>query len=108
MTPFGARLRALRKSKGYTQATLGARCDLHQQAIQAIERGRRNPSPYTITRLADALSVPIEVLAGPGVVTADPDDWAAFQDALSDVQSALDRLKAAAAVLGRQGKKASA
>ena len=101
MTPFGARLRALRKSKGYTQGMLGARADLHQQAIQAIEIGRRHPTPYTITRLADALGVPIEDLAGPGIVAANPDDWLAFDAALAEAQAALDRLKAAALMLTR-------
>jgi transcriptional regulator with XRE-family HTH domain len=107
MTPFGARLRALRKSKGLTQIALGARADMHQQAVQQIEMGRRKPTPYTMTRLADALSVPIDLLAGPGVVSADPDEWAAFRDALADVRTALDRLQAAARVIGRENMKGS-
>lgn len=46
MTPFGARLRALREARGVTQAELAAALHVSPAYLSALEHGRRGrPSP---------------------------------------------------------------
>jgi predicted ATPase/transcriptional regulator with XRE-family HTH domain len=54
---FGARLRSLRESAGFSQEELAARAQISSHAVSALERGTRTrPYPHTIRALADALS----------------------------------------------------
>jgi len=49
MTPFGARLRALREARGISQAQLAAALDVSAAYLSALEHGRRGrPSPGLI------------------------------------------------------------
>ena len=62
---FGANLRAVRRSRGLSQARLGHRCELHRTEISLLERGEREPRLSTIVRLARGLGVgPWELLDG--------------------------------------------
>ena len=54
---FGARLRELRRRRGYSQEELGALAGLDSTFISACENARRNPSLLTMWRLAMALDV---------------------------------------------------
>ncbi|MCY2951325.1 MAG: helix-turn-helix transcriptional regulator [Planctomycetota bacterium] len=55
---FGFRVRRLRKSRGWTQEQLAARCRMHWTYVGGIERGERNPTLRIIASLAKALGVP--------------------------------------------------
>ena len=54
---FGNNLRALRTKRGISQEHLAESADLHKNMVGLLERGRRNPSLVTITKLAKALKV---------------------------------------------------
>ncbi len=65
MTPkssFGARVRVLRTTKGWSQERLAAEAKLDRTYIGGIERGERNPSLVNIHRLAKALNVAVRDL----------------------------------------------
>jgi transcriptional regulator with XRE-family HTH domain len=50
-------LRALRKKRGWSQEEMAEECGLHRTYVGAIERGERNVTLDTLTRLAHALGV---------------------------------------------------
>jgi len=58
MTPFGARLRALRAERGLTQADLAARLNISAAYLSALEHGRRGrPQPGLVMQLCGALDL---------------------------------------------------
>ncbi|SIS62096.1 helix-turn-helix domain-containing protein [Alicyclobacillus vulcanalis] len=59
---FGARVRAIRQSRGWSQQELAMRAGVSTPHISSIERDKRRPSLDYAKRLADALGVPLEVL----------------------------------------------
>ena len=59
---FGARVRVLRTTKGWSQERLAAEAKLDRTYIGGIERGERNPSLVNIHRLAKALNVAVRDL----------------------------------------------
>ncbi len=59
LTEFGETIRAIRKSKGWSQEELAEASGLHRTYIGSIERGEQNVSLKNIKRLADALGVPL-------------------------------------------------
>jgi transcriptional regulator with XRE-family HTH domain len=54
---FGARIRALRKHRGWSQDVLADRSGLHRAHIGEIERGETNVTLQTVKTLADTLGV---------------------------------------------------
>lgn len=52
---FGANVRLLRKSKGFSQEALAEACGLHRTYIGSIERGERNVSIDNMERVAVAM-----------------------------------------------------
>ncbi|MEW6229017.1 MAG: helix-turn-helix transcriptional regulator [Bacillota bacterium] len=54
----GERVRMLRKERGLTLVQLAAKAKLSYSYLSEIERGTKNPSFETLTRLADALDLP--------------------------------------------------
>jgi transcriptional regulator with XRE-family HTH domain len=59
---IGARIRFIRKTKGYTQEMLAEKTDLQASYISDVERGDRNISLETLERIISALEIkPIEV-----------------------------------------------
>jgi transcriptional regulator with XRE-family HTH domain len=56
---FGARVRELRKSKGYSQESFAALCELDRTYIGSIERGERNVALRNIEAIADALDMTV-------------------------------------------------
>ena len=50
-------VRALRMKLGWSQEALAEKCGLHRTYIGAIERGERNITLVTLSRLATALGV---------------------------------------------------
>jgi len=59
---FGASVKAWRKRRGYSQEVLAERADLHRTYISDVERGARNLSLDSMTRLARALEVSVAAL----------------------------------------------
>jgi transcriptional regulator with XRE-family HTH domain len=60
---FGKRLREIRKTKGFSQESLGDEAGLHRTYIGSIERGEQNISLENIHKLAKALRIrPDELL----------------------------------------------
>ena len=58
----GKRIRDLRKQKGWSQEALADGAEMHRTYMWGIERGSRNPSLGHLTRIADALEVPLSAL----------------------------------------------
>jgi ribosome-binding protein aMBF1 (putative translation factor) len=54
---FGANLKSIRESKGFTQAQLAIDCNLDLSYISRIENGRISPSLIYIRHIAEALNI---------------------------------------------------
>jgi transcriptional regulator with XRE-family HTH domain len=61
---IGLRVRALRRSRGLTQAELAERAERSNEAISGLERGKYVPSLDTAVAVARALNVPLAELVG--------------------------------------------
>src|SRR5690349_20856564 len=62
---FGAAVRAHRLRLGISQETLAERAELHRTYVTDVERGARNLSLESISRLARALDISIGSLFSP-------------------------------------------
>lgn len=62
MPTFGENLRALRKSRGYSQEKFARVIDSTQAAVTAWERGERTPNVAMMRRIADTFKVPLSSL----------------------------------------------
>jgi transcriptional regulator with XRE-family HTH domain len=58
----GQRIRQLRQEKKWSQEYLADEAGVHRTYMWGIEQGRRNPSLRHLTRIADALTVPLAAL----------------------------------------------
>ena len=59
---LGARVRALREARDWSQEELAERAGLHRTYVSAVERGVRNPTVTVMARMAAALGVSLAVL----------------------------------------------
>jgi CheY-like chemotaxis protein/DNA-binding XRE family transcriptional regulator len=59
---FGTSVRAWRKRLGLSQEVLAERANLHRTYVSDVERGARNLSLESITRMARALDIPVAEL----------------------------------------------
>lgn len=59
---FGSRVRELRLSKGFSQESFAARCDLDRTYVGGIERGERNVALRNIETIAEALDMTLSDL----------------------------------------------
>lgn len=64
---FGHRIFELRKAAGMTQKQVGEKVGLSMQAINDIEKGRRETTQTRLVALAELFEVPIDYLLGRGV-----------------------------------------
>lgn len=62
MASFGENLRALRKSRGYSQEKFAQVINSNQANVTAWERGARTPTLNTIKGIAEIFSVPLSSL----------------------------------------------
>ena len=62
---LGRRIRQLRQGRGWSQEYLADEARMHRTYLWGIEQGTRNPSIRHLTRIADALAVPIASLFTP-------------------------------------------
>ncbi len=64
---IGHRLRSRREERGWTQAELARRCELHKAYIGFVERGERNVSLINLRRIARVLRIRLsDLLTGLG------------------------------------------
>jgi transcriptional regulator with XRE-family HTH domain len=62
---LGSRIRERRLAKGWSQAELADRCQLHRTFIGSVERGERNIAVLNLRLMAKVLRIPLaELLAG--------------------------------------------
>ena len=59
---FGARVRALRTEKGWSQEYFAFECGLHRTYFGAVERGKRNISLENIKKIANTFRIDIAEL----------------------------------------------
>jgi len=59
---LGARIKKIRKEKGFSQEQLALKSKLHRTYISDIERGDRNVSIKNIEKIAEALDVTLSYL----------------------------------------------
>lgn len=59
---FGASIKARRSQLGISQEELAERADLHRTYVSDVERGARNISLQSITKLASALAISVSAL----------------------------------------------
>ena len=59
---LGARIRELRKAKGYSQETFARKSGIDRTYIASVEAGKRNISIDNIKKIADALNVNLNEL----------------------------------------------
>jgi len=59
---FGARIRELRKIRGITQEQLAEHLGIEQKHVSLIEHGKSYPSLDRLTKIAEALQVPLPEL----------------------------------------------
>lgn len=64
-TAVGARIRYFRLAKGLTQEELAHRSELHNTYIGQIERGEKNLSILSLSRILQALNLPYSVFFEP-------------------------------------------
>lgn len=90
---LGARIAALRRSSGMSQAELARRIQVSASAIGMYEQGRREPAADTLVALADTFQVSVDYLLT-GRVAEHMDTAAvnaALAKAMETAQAALDR-----------------
>ena len=68
-TRIGSQLRALRKSKGWTQTDLAEKAGIKRTALGAYEEGRAEPRMGVLVRLAHTLNVSLDTLVLGGSVS---------------------------------------
>lgn len=61
---FGKNVRRVRQQRKLTQEQLAFEAEIDLTYVGGIERGKRNPSLIVMSRIADALSVPLPKLLG--------------------------------------------
>lgn len=66
-TLFGKQLKSIRVSSGISQEVLGNASGMSRQAIDLLEKGRRQPSLETAERLAIALGKKLRIFEGCGI-----------------------------------------
>ena len=76
---LGARIAALRRDAGWSQAELGKRLKVSASAVGMYEQGRREPSLALIVELAKILSVSTDFLLTGRPAAPEIDDNATYQ-----------------------------
>jgi transcriptional regulator with XRE-family HTH domain len=64
MSTFGKLLRELRKAKGWTRYRLAKESGLTQEGLRRLEKRNADPKLSTLLKLASALEVGVQDLAG--------------------------------------------
>lgn len=56
---IGKRIAALRSDQGLSQVQFAGLLGMEKQNVNRIEKGRTNPTAYTLKLIADVLDIPI-------------------------------------------------
>lgn len=56
------RIKALRRTRGWSQEQLSERAVMQRSYLADLERGSRNPSVRTLVKIANAFGVPVAAL----------------------------------------------
>jgi transcriptional regulator with XRE-family HTH domain len=95
MSPFGARLRQWRSTRGVSQLALAAMVGSTSRHLSFLETGRSRPSRQMVLRLGEALEVPLrernQLLHAAGLPAAYPEAGMQSPD-LAPFRAALDAL----------------
>jgi len=59
---FGKKLREVRLKKNLSQGDVARILGVHRSYISGLERGRRNPSLFTVKKVAKALGIEVKNL----------------------------------------------
>ncbi|HYT73511.1 MAG TPA: helix-turn-helix transcriptional regulator [Vicinamibacterales bacterium] len=62
---FGARIKAVRARRGFTQEELASRAGLHATYLSDLERGEQTPTVDVVNRLARGLGVTLAEFFAP-------------------------------------------
>ncbi|QVL31647.1 helix-turn-helix transcriptional regulator [Telmatocola sphagniphila] len=65
---LGSRIREVREKKGWTQAELAEKCQLHRTFIGSVERGERNLSLLNLRLIARNLRISLSTLFSSGPI----------------------------------------
>lgn len=89
---IGARLRAAREARGWSQQRLAEELDVQVPLVSRFERGQTGPSLATLWSAADALGIPVGALIdGPGAHAYEAPEG---DPAIGDITRAYLRLSA--------------
>lgn len=93
MTQFSQSLKTWRKARRYSQLDLASEADVSPRHLSFLETGRANPSREMITKLGDALSLPLaarnQLLAHAGFAMRYPQrKWEAEE--MAHIRAAVD------------------
>jgi transcriptional regulator with XRE-family HTH domain len=95
VSPFGARLRQWRSTRGVSQLALAARVGSTSRHVSFLETGRSRPSRQMVLRLGEALEVPLrernQLLHAAGLPAAYPEAGMQSPD-LAPFRAAIDAL----------------
>ncbi|WP_141504072.1 helix-turn-helix domain-containing protein [Paenibacillus luteus] len=76
----GENIRQLRKKRGLSQEQLAFRADINASYMGQVERGEKNPTIDVLSKIANALQTPLEMLvnvsAPPDLADVDPEGYA--------------------------------
>lgn len=70
MESVGERIKRERGLRGWSQADLAERADVHSDTIWGLETGKRVPRPSTLRRLGTALNIEVPELLGKALALA--------------------------------------
>lgn len=54
---LGQHIASLRQQRGLSQNELGSLIEMEKQNVNRLEKGRTNPTAYTLKKIADALEI---------------------------------------------------
>ena len=88
----GQAIRLCRTQRGVSQSTIANRANCSVSYLSMLENNKRDPTLSTVTRIAEALHVPVGLLF---ILAADQNELGEIDEHLADqlMQSALASLK---------------
>jgi len=98
----GQAIRLCRTQRGVSQSAVANRADCSVSYLSMLENNKRDPTLSTVTKIAEALHVPVGLLF---VLAADQDELGAIDENLADqlMQSALASLGTSTNLTARAG-----
>ena len=92
---FGENLKAMRKTKGYTQEELAIKINVVRQTVSKWEKGLSVPDADVLSQIAEVLDTKVSVLLG-GTITEETD-----KDAVAEQ---IDKISEQLAIKNRRSK----